>query len=765
MDYASLLNDKQLAAVETSSQYVRIIAGAGSGKTRVLTYRISYLISDRHVDPSRILAIAFTNKVAQEMHDRAAKLVDELLGYSPMLHISTFHSFCARFLRIECKAFDYPQGFTIYDDDDSNKLIRNIAVDLGYKKSDDIVKLAIKYIGDKKTRGIYPEDITIKNESFQNEKECLKFYMLYEQKKTAAFALDFDDLLLKTIQILENRSDIQDKWSHRFDHILVDEFQDTNDVQYKLMRLLLRPDTSIYVVGDPDQTIYTWRGANQTIILNFEKQYPNVETIILNENYRSTKTILAAANKLIANNKKRVPKDLFTNHDEGKKIETNVLPKAEDEAHWVASKIAEIGRADKDEKGEPNYRKVAILYRSSYMTRPFESELKDRAIPYRIFGGLRFYERLEVKDLLAYFNLLVNPLDNVAFERIANKPKRGVGDTSLERLRNEANAAGLSEYNYVKGFAQYADASDVPTRVINALGVMIEKMEATKSKLKDNLEVYSSVLKDFATDIGYYDYLKDDENPDEDRIGNVNALFDDISHFINKNPDSSFQEYLQNVSLLTSQDEINGGNYVSLMTIHVAKGLEFDYVFIISMNEGAFPSMRAEQESGRDATEEERRLAYVAMTRARKRLFCSCNTAYSYVTDSHSIPSRFFKEAGLTLPAGMAFSPSASWGSSSHADSWNSSYNQDRGTASYFADNDRLSEAKPSEPEVEKPTSNGISDWRKGERAHHEKFGDGTVVEVIDKNIIIVDFDNLGKKTLLATHPMLSRVKSQGGDA
>jgi DNA helicase II / ATP-dependent DNA helicase PcrA len=763
MDYASLLNEKQLEAVQTKSQFVRIIAGAGSGKTRVLTYRISYLISDQHVDPSRVLAIAFTNKVAQEMHDRAARLVDELLGYTPPLHISTFHSFCARFLRAECQAIGYPIGFTIYDEDDQLKLIKNVAVDLNYRKGDEIVKEATRYIREKKMRGIYPEDINIKNGSFANEKIYLNFYMMYEEKKSASFALDFDDLLSKTIEILENDPKIKEKWASRFDHILVDEFQDTNDVQYKLMKLLMRKETSVYVVGDPDQTIYTWRGANQNIILGFEKEFPHVETIVLNENYRSTKTILDAANKLIAHNKRRVPKDLFTNHALGDKIETNMLPKAEEEATWVCGKIAQIGRQNKNDEGNPDYRNVAILYRSSYMTRPFESELKDRGIPYRIFGGLRFYERAEVKDLLAYFNLMVNPQDDVAFGRIANTPKRGVGETSLEKIRQEAASAHLSEYDFFLNISKFSENSEIPLRVLNSLSDLVAKMEATKKKLSDNLEVYSSVLKDFATDIGYYEYLKDDENPDEDRIGNVNALFDDISHFVNSHPESSFQEYLQNVSLLTAQDDMNGGNYVSLMTIHVAKGLEFDYVFIISMNEGAFPSMRAEEEAGRDGQEEERRLAYVAMTRAKKKLFCSCNTAYSYQTDNHAVPSKFFQEAGLELPKSSAFSSDA-WGSSS----WNSLPKQSRRTTNdFFSDGDALSpfNDKKEEPAESKPQDNGIKDWRVGDRAHHEKFGDGTVVEIIDQNIIIVNFDDGGKKTLLANHRMLTRIKSKGGEA
>jgi DNA helicase-2/ATP-dependent DNA helicase PcrA len=763
MDYASLLNDKQFAAVKTPSQYVRIIAGAGSGKTRVLTYRISYLISDCHVDPSRILAIAFTNKVANEMHDRASKLVNELLGYTPNLHISTFHSFCARFLRVECKAMNYPTGFTIYDDDDQAKLVKAIASDLGYKKGDEIVKNALRYIGEKKMKGIYPEDIKITVESFKDEKECLKFYLLYEERKTAAFALDFDDLLCKTIDILSKNDVIREKWAQRFDHILVDEFQDTNDVQYRLMKLLIRSDTSIYVVGDPDQTIYTWRGANQSIILNFEREFPNVETIILNENYRSTKTILDAANKLIANNKKRVPKDLFTNAGTGEKIETNMLPSGEDEAHWVGGEIKTLAMNSRVD-GEPNYRNIAILYRSSYMTRPFEVELKDRGIPYRIFGGLRFYERQEVKDLLAYFNLMLNPLDNVAFERIVNRPRRGVGDTSLERIRAEAATAGVSEYNYIKSIGDFEQTTEVSTRVLTVLSALVAKMESTHQKLKDNLEVYSSVLKDFATDIGYYDFIKDEEDPDEDRIGNVNALFDDINHYVTNHPESNFEEYLQNVSLLSAQDDMNGGNYVSLMTIHVAKGLEFDNVFVISMNEGAFPSMRAEMESGRDATEEERRLAYVAMTRAKKRLYCSCNTAYSYVTDSHAIPSRFFKEAGLTLPKSSSYTTPGFSPSFRHSEGGND-FNQDQGTNAYFADNDALHEAPKAEPVEAKPTTNGITDWKVGDKAHHEKFGDGVVVEIIDKNIIIVNFDQAGKKTLLATHPMLSRLVSKGGEA
>ncbi len=767
MDFKKLLNDRQYDAVSTSSQYVRIVAGAGSGKTRVLTYRIAYLIAEMNVDPRAILAITFTNKAAREMADRAANIVKDVMGFLPPLHISTFHSFCARFLRQEAEVIGFPRSFTIYDEDDKGKLIKNIAVEKGYKKGDSFVKEAARYIDKQKTRGLYPGDITIKYERFPNEKKYLDFYATYEKKKDEAFALDFDDLLLKTIKILELDEGVRQKWARRFDHILVDEFQDTNDVQYKLMSLLLRSDSCLYVVGDPDQTIYTWRGANQNIILDYEKEYGNVETIILNENYRSTKKILNCANKLIQNNKKRVPKDLYTNSGEGDDVVGNSLSRADDEASWVARKISELARKNRNEDGEPTFSDIAVLYRSSYMTRPFEIAFKDAQIPYKIYGGVRFYERMEVKDLLSYFNLMINSKDNIAFERIINVPKRSIGETSVDRIREEALNAGLSEYEYMKNIEAYVDSTTLPSRVIKQCGLFIAKMEATKAKLNDNLEVYSSVLKDFVTDIGYMDYLKDDEDPEEDRIKNVEELFNDISHFIEKNPDSKFEEYLQNVTLLTSQDDISGGNFISLMTIHVAKGLEFDNVFIIGMNQGSFPSERSISESGRDGDEEERRLAYVAMTRARKRLFCTCNEGYSYITDSKQTPSQFFKEAGIKLPRSNYFESNSLW-KSQGSGSYRNNQPSQKSSNNFFADGKAISPFERKEenkPETPVKKSNGITDWKVGDLVDHQKFGRGKVIEIINDKIIRISFDNEGVKTLLGLHPMLDRAKSEGGDA
>ncbi len=761
MDYSSLLNDKQYQAVSSSSLYTRIIAGAGSGKTRVLTYRIAYLITECGMDPSKILAIAFTNKVANEMKERATKLVKEIKGVSTNLNISTFHSLCARFLRIEHSFLGYPANFTIYDENDQLGVIKNVAAGFGYKKSDPIVKTATQFIRKRKGLGQYPENINRRNLLSEEERICLDFYARYEEEKSKGYGFDFDDLLNKTIEILEGNDDVREHWAKNYDAILIDEFQDTNDVQFKLLRLLMRKDTSVYVVGDPDQTIYSWRGANPKIILDYDRIFEGAETIILNQNYRSTQTILDAANKLISKNKKRVPKDLFATNSKGDPIQTKISGTAEYEADWVSGKISYLARKDMVD-GQPNYKNIAILYRSSYLTRPFESALKDKGIPYKIFGGLRFYERMEVKDVLAYFNLLVNDFDNISFDRIVNVPKRGIGDGTIQKIHEEANRAGLSEYQYMSRISEFKD-SDIPTKAINKISEFISIMEKAKRKLEEKIEAYAGILKDMITDLGYLKYIAENEELDEDRLGNVNALFDDINHFISNNSESSFSEYLQNVALLTAQDDMSQGNYVSLMTCHVAKGLEFDYVFVIGLNQGTFPSARAVAEIERDGEEEERRLAYVAFTRAKKVLFLSGNRSYSYVTDSKSEPSQYFKEAGIELPRVNEFTSSKVWQSNNKKRDFSSSWND------YFSDGDAIlpfekkKKTAVEEKPIERPKNNIV--WKIGDRLHHEKFGDGYVENIINDSIIVVNFDEEGKKTLMANHPMLSKIKSQGGEA
>ncbi len=723
MDYSKLLNSRQLEAIETPSQYVRIIAGAGTGKTRVLTYRIAYLISELQVDPHHILAITFTNKVATEMRHRALKIVPEA---ADKLRVSTFHSFGARFLRREITALGYPSHFTIFDEDDQEKLVKAIAVDEGYRKNDEIVKLTLQFIASHKCIGEYPQDIVIKRERFAQERECLRLFEIYEKRMQSMYALDFDDLLLKTIQILESFEDARQKWLRRIDHILIDEFQDTNDVQYRLVNLLMKPSTNLYVVGDPDQTIYTWRGANQNIILDIDKKF-NMETIILDQNYRSSPTILRTANRLIDNNRLRVKKDLFSYNPDIRKVKVNRALRQVDEAAWVAREIMNLQR---EEASVFKFRDIAVLYRANYLTLPFEKEFNRVGMPIRIFGGMRFYQRTEIKDVVAYFRLLINKKDDVSFERIINMPRRGIGDKSIETLKKEAFEKRLSLYEYVENISEYE--SDLKTKSITALDKMIKTIESYRLRVFENLEAFSDILRDYIVELGYFEALKDSD--EEFRIENVQTLFDDMLSYIKDNPATGFEDYLQNIALTSAQDDIEDGDYISLMTVHTAKGLEFKHVFVIGLNEGIFPSLRTINEEAYLGLEEERRLCYVAFTRAKEGLYLSCSGDFSYVLNARLVPSRFFKEAGITFEARVA-SPESLFRSSMFGKSMG---------------------PKP-------PMGSAISDWQIGDKIEHATFGTGEVTDVIDKSIIEVDFESSGKKKLIANHPSIKRVDKIGG--
>lgn len=734
MDYRTLLNEQQYKAVSTDSQYVRVVAGAGSGKTRTLTYRISYLIGEKGFRPSSILAITFTNKAALEMKQRAISLVPQA---KTTLSISTFHSFCARFLRQEIDLLGFSNDFQIIDDEDQLQMIKDIAVANGFKKKDPIVKYALNFISHQKCIGNYPEDVSLNSHCLEEDKTSLKFYSIYEDQKDLMGKLDFDDLLLKTIQVLSSSKSTRDKWRSKYSNILIDEFQDTNDIQFKLVKLLMGEHTNLYVVGDPDQTIYTWRGANQNIILQFESTFRNAETIILNENYRSTQNILNAANKLISFNKKRVPKDLFTSNIKGDKVEFVSSISREAEARNVAHKIEIYSRLD------PNfsYKDVAILYRAAYLTLPIEKEFMQRRLPYVIYGGIKFFQRKEIKDILAYFNLIYNKKDDLSFKRIINVPKRDIGEKTISVLEAEKQQAGLSFFEYIERIKEFD--TELRTKNILALTNLINAIKDVKNKLNDNLEAYPSVLQKFIEDIGYYDYLKNDEDG-EDRIDNVQTLFDDILTYVKNNPDSTFQSYLENAMLQTSQDEIKDGDFISLMTVHVAKGLEFKYVFVIGLNQGVFPSDRTTIESGEDGLEEERRLCYVAFTRAKQKLHVSCNRSYSYVLGCEGIQSQFVKESGISTQERP------------YVNSNQSIFNNFSSTIKPASKQTSKQEAV-----TKSQQTNGITDWKVGDLVNHEKFGKGVVIEVVDQTIVKINFDKEGVKSILSSHRMLTRY--QGG--
>ena len=734
MNYQNDLNENQYNAVTTEAQHVRVIAGAGSGKTRVLTYRISYLISELGVEPWKILAITFTNKVANEMKARVLKMIPEA---SNDLTIRTFHSFAAFFLRHEIDVLGFPASFTILDEEDQTKLVKDIAAEMGFKRGDKIVGTTLAYIGKQKLLEKYPDDINIVKPAFEDEKTCLEIYQRYEEEKYKNFALDFDDLLLLTNRILEEYPDIRTKWQNRIDHILIDEFQDTNDVEYKMVRYLKKPEASLYVVGDPDQTIYTWRGANQNIILDLNKKYYDMITIVLDRNYRSTQAILNAANKLIAHNKLRVTKNLYTKENLGNPVNVHSSPSGRLEADYVAREIKKL-----KDYGGYQYKDIAMLYRSNYITMDFEQALTRYQIPYKIYGGTKFYQRREIKDVLSYFHLIVNTKDDISFSRIMNVPKRGIGDTSEQLIKEEAKAANKSLYEYLRDVDP--KESEILPRILNSLKTMITNIEIARNDIAKNEEVFSKILEDMIWSLGYQEYLLKEDDGDE-RVENVRALFEDIRHYLKNNPESTFDEYLQNIALLSAQDEVVDGDYVTLMTVHTAKGLEYPVIFVVRFNQGVFPNMRAMNEGGYLALEEERRLAYVAMTRAKQKLYLTLSNDYSYVIQSNLGPSQFLKESGnevLVTRENNIFR----------------SNKPQRPKVFTFDDGDHLSfeNEVPVKQDFDDVT-NDVKDWHVGDIVIHKKLGRGVVVALEGDDIIRVNFEEHGEKSILGTHPSVSK--------
>ncbi len=735
MNFDLDLNNKQYEAVTSKEKYNRIIAGAGSGKTRVLTYRLAYLIEEENIDPYNLLAITFTNKVAKEMKQRTKALLPDYDLNE--LKISTFHSFCNYFLRREIKILEMPASFTILDEEDKKNLIKDIALDKGFRKSDDVVERSIDFIDFNKMEGNLPGDIEIAKLAAKY-KTPYEIFIEYEKRKNQQFSLDFDDLLIYTRIILRTYPEIREKYNRRFKEILVDEFQDTNDIQYELLTLLAGNHTGIYVVGDPDQTIYTWRGANQRVILDVGEHFKPLNTIILNENYRSTEEILSHANSLISKNVERVKKDLFTSKKGGEKIVVNESQDEKEEAKFVIKKITELKLIKK-----VDYKNIAILYRSAFSSREFERQLMYSKIPYKIYSGVKFYERKEVKDCLAYFKLLINTRDDISFSRIINVPKRGIGDQTFALIKKGAMEMDLPLYEYCLHIEE--NNCPIGPRSIKAIKEMITLLEDTKAKVIDKNLSYSEVLNELVSNLDYYAYLEEVYDDDDERIENVHSLIEDIRNFLKENPESTFDEYLQNITLLTQQDSINDeDDCVSLMTVHTAKGLEFDYVFIVNFSDGIFPNNRSISEKGLAALEEERRLAYVAITRAKKELFITYNTGFSYVAQGNGAGSRFLKEAELSARRVLFESSNTRKENIYKIHIPGSGVNKDRNVR----DNRNANI-------IDLEIKNNIS-WKVGDTAIHEAFGEGKVI-AIEGDILTVDFKNFGIKKMLGTHKKMKK--------
>lgn len=625
-----LLNEAQLKAVTTSSQYVRIIAGAGSGKTRVLTTRIVYVIQNWGIDARKVLAITFTNKATNEMRSRINEMLPDEAG---KIHISTIHSFCVTVLRQEIKRMGYPANFTILDVDDQKSILKEAFkyLDIDSKKYPNAVLL--DYIAGMKYAEINGDEAVARAFNYY-EKGKAEIYRYYLDRQQQLYALDFDDLLLWSVRLFKSFPEVLERWQRKFQFILVDEFQDIDNTQYELISLLATENTFLYVVGDPDQTIYTWRGANINIIMNFEKDFKPCETIVLERNYRSTQMILGAANSLIKYNRNRVEKNLFTVNEEGTRIVHFKAPTEEEEAMFVARKILELIR-----EPEYDFDDVAVLYRSNYLSRSFEKAFIDSKIPYVIYGGVRFYERQEVKDALSYLRMLVSQ-DDLSFKRIINVPKRGIGNKTVDSILESARSHGNTMY-------QEAQSMDLPAKARNTILNLIKQIEEWRMKAVDMpLEL---VLQMVLEESGYRKMLEDSEDPrDEDRIENLKELINDMHLYQQDNPDTTIADYLQMVTLYTDIQQNNSGKFVSLMTVHSAKGLEFRNVFVVGLSDGIFPSDKSMQD-GIKGLEEERRLAYVAFTRAMDHLYLTESMGYSYTTSSAKISSRFLDEVDDTF--------------------------------------------------------------------------------------------------------------------
>lgn len=625
------LNPMQKSAVLYTEGPLLLLAGAGSGKTRVLTHRIAYLIEKCNINPFNILAITFTNKAAKEMKERVEALTEK----GEQVWVSTFHSTCVRILRRYIDKLGYSNQFTIYDADDSEKLLKEICKNLNINDKNFPIKMIMSEIGNQKDNLITAEDYAKINASDFRLNKISQVYTEYQKRLKINNALDFDDLIFKTVQLFTSCPDILEKYQDRFKYIMVDEYQDTNTSQYNLIRLLSSKYKNLCVVGDDDQSIYGWRGANIRNILDFEKDFKNANIIKLEQNYRSTQTILNTANEVIKNNISRKSKKLWTENNEGTLIKFYRGNSDLDESAFIAESIEE-----KVKKGD-KYSKFAILYRNNALSRSIEDRLVKSSIPYRLFGGVRFYERREIKDIMSYLKVLYNPADDIALKRIINVPRRGIGDTTILKLVNYAQENGMS---FFESLYNLEDIPDLKTRskklhdfamIINDL-----KIFAESSSVKDLIE---KILED----TGYIEELQIEATEEaQGRIDNLQELISKAAEFEEISEDKSLAAFLEEVALVADIDGYSeDDNAVVLMTLHSSKGLEFPYVFITGFEEGIFPSYRSTLDPNPNSIEEERRLCYVGITRAKEELYITCAKSRlqhgQYIANA---PSRFYKE-------------------------------------------------------------------------------------------------------------------------
>lgn len=787
-DLLEKLNEEQIKPVTCTEGAVLVLAGAGSGKTRVLTSRIAYILEKNLSTPSGILAITFTNKAANEMKERVEGVIGDVGG----MWICTIHSMCVRILRRFGASVGVQPNFSIYTESERNNVVKKAFKEVG---GDEKQLKTIKFhIANAKMLGLAPDQYAILYKNENNIKTITEVYEKYDNYLRDCNALDFDDLLLMTLRLLRSDKDAKQYLCDKFKYILVDEFQDTNAVQYGIIKILAEGHGNLFVVGDDDQSIYGWRGAVIENILRFDKDYPNANVFKLQRNYRSTKSILSLANAVIAKNGKRHKKTLWTDADEGELPEYVQAEEEKDEALFAAKTInADIYAGGK-------YSDYAVLMRINALTRSYEAEFAKYGIPYKVFGGFKFFERKEIKDVLAYLRLISNPFDDEAFTRIINVPRRGIGARTLEVMEEYAKQNSFSLYDACIDVEQLPLTSSAKAKVAQFAGLL--KNLVLTSQTENLTQLVRAVIDDADLKSAYNDGTDDGDV----KLANLDEFIAAVDDYAKLNPNATVDEYLNQVSLSSDMDEMNDGNYVTLATIHSVKGLEFDKVFLVGMEEGILPTSRANDNP--EDLEEERRLVYVAITRARKRIWVTrSRSRYLYGNREQTRPSRFLKDMGGAIKSpkeeprrstyggygsssgyGNRYSSRyndsySSYGSDGYeGDFWDNSskssgyYGDDNSSKSfgYYSDDypqksyssfggqkqpeKRFSAASTFGGGVKRPTASG-GKYTVGCKVRHPKFGVGTVIALKNGGAIVnVAFENQGVKELSAAIAPLEKL-------
>ena len=726
MELVQNMNENQLKAILKTQGAVMVIAGAGSGKTRVLTNRIAYLIAEKNVLESSILAITFTNKAAKEMKERIYSLVGETSKY---IWINTFHSMCVRILRQHIDLLGYNKNFTILDTSEQKTIIKNIVKELNLSEDSYQPNTILKIISNSKNSMISVNEMKAQARFgfMKNVAEIYEYYQKYLKKNSV---LDFDDLMLKTIVLFEKHPEVLAIYQNKFEYIHVDEYQDTNVIQYKLIKMLSEVHKNICVVGDDDQSIYSWRGACSDNIINFEKDYEDVEVIFLDQNYRSNSTILDAANAVIKNNTDRKDKALWSENKGGDKITVYSAANDKDETDDIAKKILDLKAQGVD------YKDIAILYRANYLSRSMENSCMAFGIPYKLIGSLKFLQRQEIRDLLAYMNVIVNKNDEFSLRRIINVPKRGIGASSMAKIDNYAEQYGLSLFEALKNIDMIGVSKKIITN-IHLLTQLIEKYSQTEQYSIEDLIV--GIYKDS----GYESMLKESADAyAESRIENISELVSSAKQFSSMN--DNLIDFISEMSLTSDADDENEDDSVVLSTVHAAKGLEYRVVFIMGLEENLFPSIRDAEssEDERNKMEEERRLAYVAITRAKEKLFMSyANRRMQFGSIKNNKRSRFLDEVPNKL---MHFE--SGFGATA-----NDSEESQLESVTKF-----ISRLSPKIKIADKPKTDVRTNYVVGDIVVHKKFGEGKVLS-IEKDSVKVDFEKVGPKILLIEYANLTR--------